>query len=1048
MNKLIDYFAKQGIFVDLITVFVFVAGVVSILSIKREVFPNISFDIITVVTPYPGASAESSERLLTNPLEQDLKEVDGIKKMTSISREGGSTIILQLDPDQTTADDAKEDIQEVVDAFTELPEDAEDPIVTVLENKTTPAIEIALSGNVSEDVLRSTAKFLEEELELLSDVAKIQFNGLRDYEVRVEAVPSKLRQYQVSLTDITNALARRNISTPGGTIDGSEETEFKEMIVRTIGEFEDASEVDETVIRTNVFADPIRIKDVAKVTTVFERVTRTYRTNGTGSISLTVLKKESGDVLDLVAEVKQRVEELMPQIDPSVQISYVNDTSFYVQRRISVLSNNLLVGLGLVLVVLSLILPWRVAAITAFGIPFSFLGAIAIFFGYDISINLISMMGLIIVVGMLVDDAVVVTENAQRFREKGFDPMEAAVKGTQQVWAPVTVSVLTTVMAFAPMLYMSGIFGKFIRYIPMGVIIALLISLWECFFVLPHHLGKWIRKEKSSDKSGHAKGGVFVQTWEAYVQPFYSYVIYYVIKLRYLVILATVLFLGGSLFVAATKMDFVLFPKGGVETFIVNFETPNGTSLAKTTEVAEPIEKAIAETLPDSVLDDFIVRIGIQQKDANDPSSKVGTQYGQAFVYLTPATERDITAQQAIDMLREAVGKPAGVTKLSFEQISGGPPVGKPVNIGVRGKTYEAILPVVSKIQERLKEVEGVSDIESSYYLGKKEFHVRVKDAEAVAAGLTVFDIGRAVRASFEGLVPTTIRRLDEELDIRVTLTAEDRSRVETIDQILVPNVRSQLIPLGRVATIEETQGVSVFRHEANQRQVSVLAELDTAVSNSREVNAKMQPIVADILKDHPGIRANFGGENEDTNESMASLARAFGFAFFGILLILILLFKNLYQPMVIAATIPLGVVAVIWTFFFHGKPLSFLGMIGVIALAGVIVNNAIVLVDFVNQLVAEGVDRFSAVRQAARIRLRPIFLTTVTTTAGILPTAYGLGGLDPFVVPIALALGWGMTFGAFLTTLLLPALLVVTDDIREGVRKIFSGGLKSESSV
>ncbi|NRA65910.1 MAG: efflux RND transporter permease subunit [Pseudobacteriovorax sp.] len=1037
MNKLIAFFARQGIFVDLVTIFVFAVGVFSIVSIKREVFPNVNFDIITVVTPYPGAAAEATERLVTNPLEQGLKEVDGIKKLTSISREGASSLIIQLDPDQTTASEAKEDIQEVIDSIDNLPEDTEDPIVTVATTKQTPTIEIALTGSeVSEDTLRENAKFLEEHLERLPDVAKVTFSGLRDYEVRVAAKPELLKKYEISLPEIIGALANRNMTTPGGTIEATEDNQYQELIVRTVGEFTNAKEVEDTVIRTNVYAEPIRVKDVATVTQEFERATETYKTNGKQSISLTVLKKESGDVLDLVEDIKAKVESVQSEIDPAVAISYINDRSFYVKRRIAVLSNNLIVGLALVLVFLSFVLPWRVAAITAFGIPFSFLGAISVFYAYDISINLISMMGLIIVVGMLVDDAIVVTENTQRFREKGLDSTEAAIAGTRQVWAPVTVSVMTTIIAFAPMLYMSGIFGKFIRYIPLGVIIALAISLWECFFVLPHHLGKW---SGAVVKTNIDKNKGFMQNfWERYPERFYLALIRRLIKVRYLVILFTFGLLGGSFYWANEKMSFVLFPPGGVELFVINFSTPNGSSLAATMRAGAPIEAAL-EAYDSTIIDDYTVKFGVQRKDANDPSSKTGTEYGQAFVFLSPATERLVTAQQVTDELREIIGKPEGIQKISYEQVSGGPPVGKPVNIGIRGKEYEDILPVVDKVKQKLAEIPGVSDIDSTYYLGKKEIHIKVKEAEAVASGLTVADIGRAVRASYAGLVATPIRKLDEELDVRVSLSKSDRSKTDTIDDILVPNSRGQLIPLGRVATYTESQGVSVYRHEDNQRQVSVLAELDTDTITAKKLAETMGPIVDTILKDHPKVTAVFGGENQDTDESIASLIQAFAFAFFGIFLILILLFQNLYQPLVIAATIPLGAISVIWTFYFHDNmPLSFLGTIGVIALAGVIVNNAIVLVDFVNGLLKSGSYYLDAVLEAAKIRLRPIFLTTITTVAGILPTAYGVGGKDPFVVPIALALGWGMAFGAVLTTLLLPSFLVVLNDILNLIRRLF----------
>ena len=1028
MNKLIDFFAKQGVFVDLVSIFIFALGIYSLFSIKREVFPNVTFDVITVTTPFPGAASEATERLVTNPLEQGFKELDGIKKMTSVSREGSSSIVLQLDPDQITADEAKQDIDEIIDSIDGLPDDAEDPIVTVATTKQTPTIEISLSGpEVSEDILRSTAKVFERELERLPDVAKITFQGLRDYEVRVAADPRKLRRFEVSLTEVTEALRRRNVTTPGGTIEASASNNYQEYIVRTVGEFTTADEVADTIIRANAFAKPIKVKDVATVTQAFKKAEQTYRTNSQDAISMTVLKKESGDVLDLVEDIKKTVDRVSASIDSRIAVDYINDRSFYVKRRVAVLSNNLIFGLILVLIVLSIILPWRIAAITAFGIPFSFLGTIAYFHFNDISINLISMMGLIIVVGMLVDDAIVVTENTQRFREKGLSAVEAAIKGTQQVWAPVTVSVMTTIIAFAPMLYMSGIFGKFIYYIPLGVVVALAISLWECFFILPHHLGKWAgatSEKMVQDSKGLLQGG-----WDRIVDRRYRTLIASLVRLRYLVALATMALLGGSLYWAKTHMNFVLFPTGGVELFIINFSTDNGSSLAKTMQAAEAIEKVL-EGYDDTVIDDYTMKFGIQQQDANDPSVKIGSQYGQAFVFLTPTTERTITAAQVTDELRELIGKPADINKIAYVQVSGGPPVGKPVNIGVSGQDYEQLFPVVEQIRTKLEQLGGVTDIDSTYYLGKKEIHVEVKEAEAVAAGLSIADIGRSVRASYAGLVATSIKGLDEEVDVRVSLSSQDRSEAKTIDDILVPNARGQLIPLSRVARYRETQGVSTYNHENNERQIAIIGEIDSTLTTSQQVAATMQPFVEKILKDHPSVAVKFGGENEDTNESIESLSKAFGFAVFGILLILILLFKNIYQPMIIALTIPLGAISVIWTFYFHNQPISFLGSIGVIALAGVIVNNAIVFVDFVNGAKNEGLKPELAIIEAASIRLRPIFLTTVTTVVGILPTAYGIGGRDPFVVPIALALGWGMAFGACLTTLLLPAILMILEDI------------------
>lgn len=972
MKRLISYFAQQGIFVDLITLFVFVSGLSALVGIKREVFPNISFDIITITTVYPGASAETIEKLITNPMEQDLNEVDGIKKMTSTSREGASMILLQLDPDQTTVSEAKEDIKEVLDRQQDLPEDAEDPVLRVAESKLTPVLEIGLNGDVDETVLRKDAKFLEREIEKLREVAKVQFNGLRDYEIRVEANPAKLRQYSVSLSELMAALKRSNVSVPGGTIQASEINGFQETIVRTVGDFESEDDVANTVVRANVLAEPIRVKDVAQVSTDFEKETSIYRVNGERAVSITVLKKEKADVVDLVDNVKKKIEDLKPKFSPGVSVDFLNDASFYVRRRISVLSSNMLIGLALVLVVLSLVLPLRVALVTAFGIPFAFLGTIGIFYMADISINLVSMMGLIIVLGMLVDDAVVVTENAQRIREQGEPAMAAAIKGTQQIWAPVTVSVLTTIMAFAPMVFMSGIFGKFVKYIPIGVIIALFISLWECFFVLPHHVGKWIPDPKpGSNKKAH--GGLFNSIWRSVFEPGYSFVIYHVMRFRWLVVFLSFVFIGGSLKFAKDHMDFVLFPPGGVEIFVINIDAPNGSSLEYTARMAEPIEKALKQ-FDNTVIDDYTLKIGAQQKDPNDPASKMGSEYGQVKVYLTPATERDITARQVIETLRESIGEPAGLKRIAFEQISGGPPVGKPVAIEVRGREYKAIMEAVDLVTKELSAIDGVVDIQNNYILGKKEIQIIVDTAEAAAAGLSVSDIGTAVRASFEGIVSTSIRKLDDEIDIRVSLTQKDRSQVATLDQIEVSNSRGQLIPLSRVIKKNESQSIAAFRHQANEREVAVVADVDTKTTNARKVSGIMQDKVAKILEAYPDITINFGGENEDTQESLQSLLKAFLFAFFGILLILILLFKNLYQPLVVAFTIPLGFVGVIWAFLLIKSHLA-LGMIGVIALGGVVVNNAIVLVDFINNLRARGKKSVLRLEKQPELGFVPFFL-------------------------------------------------------------------------
>jgi multidrug efflux pump subunit AcrB len=435
-------------------------------------------------------------------------------------------------------------------------------------------------------------------------------------------------------------------------------------------------------------------------------------------------------------------------------------------------------------------------------------------------------------------------------------------------------------------------------------------------------------------------------------------------------------------------------------------------------------------------VDSFLTKGGIQQQDPNDPGTRRGSEYGQIAVFLTPESQRARTVDQVIEQLRTEIGTPEGVERVTFARVNPGPPVGKAVSLSVRARTYEEIMPAVNEIKRVLGTFKGVTDIDDSYILGKKEVVLRVDAPEAAAAGLSVAQIGQTVRAAFDGVVATSIKSLGDEVDVRVSLDEKSRQNAATLDQILIPNPRGALIPLSQVARKEEAQNLANYQHEAGQRQIRVTADVDPKQASSIEVNGRLKKMLPEINAKYPAVSVQFGGEDEDTQESFQSLGRAFIVAFMCIFLVLVLTFGKLLQPLLVMLTIPLGIIAVIWTFFFHGKPLGFFSMLGIIALAGVIVNNAIVLIDFVNQRRKEGASRRQSIIDAAGVRFRPIFLTTATTVAGLLPTAYGIGGSDEFVKPIALALGWGLLLGSLLTAYVFPAAIAITDDLETWLEK------------
>ncbi|MCB0420217.1 MAG: efflux RND transporter permease subunit [Bdellovibrionales bacterium] len=1045
MKSLIAFFARQGIFAELTTVGVVLFGIWVMFTIQKEAFPNISYDFIMVQTPFPGASAEETERLITNPLEQNLTEVDGIKRMESVSAENMSVIFMQVDPDQTTEAEAKLDVQEVVDRFVDAPEGAEDTLVTSLESKMQPIITVAISGNISELELREHAKTLERYIESIKEVARVEFSGLRDLEIHVNANPQKLSQYQLTLSDIVAALGRQNLSIPGGAVENFlTGDKNSEIIIRTVGEFQKPEEISETVVRANDIGESIKVKDVAEVKMVLEKPDILHHTNRTPSISLTVLKKEKADALDLVDKIKVMLDEKRGEFPAEVKLDTLNDQSYYIRRRLKVLTTNLGIGLVLVLIILSLVLPLRVAMVTSLGIPFSFLGTMIVFHLFGISLNLISMMGLIIVVGMLVDDAVVVTENSVRLMDETPNPTEAAILGTHQVWKPVVGSVLTTILAFFPLMLVSGIFGKFISFIPLGVIIALAISLYECFFVLPHHIGAFVKATRNTATNSM---GVLGKAWDSFLLPSYLKTLKLVLHFRYLVALTSFLLFVGSLILAKQGMQLILFPGDGIETFNINMKVPIGASLKRTEELVKPIEAEVAK-LDKSLMDDFSTNIGTQVRSQNDPMSMKGTEYAQIQVFLTPANSRDTTASEIMANLKKVIGTPEGFKEINFEKGQAGPPVGAPINIGVRGQNYEEIMKVVSELKAKISEIEGASDIQDNYSLGKRELRIFVNQEEAAAANLSLADIGRTVRAAFSGLKATTIKKLDEEIDVLVGYNKESRLQSDSLETLMVPNRLGALIPLKSVATIKHDQGISFYSHEDNQRMVRVTGQIDESVTNARATAEKIdQEILPEFRKKYPHISYVFGGEDRDTKESMESLAKAFLVALIGIAFVLIIIFQNLLQPFLIVLTIPLGIMSVIWTFFIHGMPISFMAMLGVIALGGVIVNNSIVLVSFVNENRARGKKRTESIMLAGEHRLRPIVLTTLTTAAGLLPTAYGWGGLDQFVVPVALALGWGVLFGSVLTTVVFPAYLAIMDDLQFQIFKIRARATAKNSS-
>jgi len=1012
---------KNSLLVNLISVFILITGFYTlyIYKINREAFPVVSFDKATVRTFYPGAPPEEIEKLITVPIEKELKGVEGIEEIISASLENSSMILLEISQDAKDKSKVVDDIQKAVDRAKDLPAEAEEPIVTEVTSGEMPVVEVALSGKLTEDELQGCAENLEDILEDIPGVSSVARRGWRDREVWVEVDPDKLKSYHLSLEEIMEALRQRNISIPGGRLRAE-----KEFSIRTTGEFRQREEIQEVVIRANDIGNWLRIKDVASVRFGFEDEDVINKSFGTRSINLVVIKRASGDSIKIVDSVREKTANFIQHTDPNLKISYVHDISYYIKRRLGVLRNNGIIGLGLVFFVLMLFLNRRIALLTALGIPIALAATLAVMGMGGLTVNLVTMFGLIIVLGMLVDDGIIVAENCSRYLEEGLDSRQAAVVGTKEVIKPVTTTIITTIAAFAPLMFMGGMMGKFIWGIPVVVMIALSASLFEALVILPSHFADFAKVGAGKFKSRKRL------VWFKKLIGFYTALLNRALNRRYLVLLGLLILLILTFFLARTR-PFVLFGGQDIEQFYIRAEVPVGTNLYATNKLIEQIEKKVEE-LPESELDAYTTQVGtISDSWLFDPYGKSGSHLAQITVYLTPYTARKRSTSRIVEVLRKKTEGVTGFKKLYFEKEKEGPPTGKPVAVKIRGDDFQILEDISEQMMAFLEKLEGVSDIASDYELGRGEIRVIVDQDAAALSHLSVREIASSIRYAFRGGVATSIKptKAEEEIDVIVCYPQAYRNQRAAFEKILIPNRFGNLIPLNKVTRLEDKISPSRIRHVDGKRVITVRAEVDNKKMTSLQANGLLAKKFKNISKVYPGYSIKYGGEQEENVRSTKGFIRAFGLALFLIFLILAASLGSLIQPLVVMMAIPFGLIGVIWAFFFHGLPISFFMMMGIIGLCGIVVNDSIVLVEFINNLRRKGVGRRQSIIQAGQLRLRPVILTTITTSLGLTPTAYGIGGGDPFLKPMALSIVWGIICATLLTLVAIPCIYAIIDD-------------------
>ena len=1028
MKSVLRFFAQRHTLATLLIVMTILLGLGTLTRIKRDILPAVDFGEMIITTRYPGASPEDVELNVTNKIEDELKGLSGIDRVTSVSMEDISLVDVKIDPDEKNQDEVKRKIREAVDRVADFPpEVTQAPLADDISTANFPIIEIGLSGDIPYRELREYARQFEKKLREVPGVARLERFGYLSREIKVEVSPGAATEYQIPLPEIIAAVKARNIRVTASNFESY--TSDKNLV--TLAQFRDPVEVGDVIIRSSFEGPIIQLKDLAVVKDDFEEQTVISRINGSQAISFVVYKTESSDIIRTVDAVKKLASEEQENKPQGVEILYSDDSSAYVRNRFGVVQTNGLIGLAFVLVILTVCLNIRTAFWVALGIPVALMGTIFLMPIFGVYLDTISLAAMIIVIGIIVDDAIIISENIYRRSERGDPPLEAAVEGAYGVFWPVLTTILTTFLAFASMFFITGIFGKFVFVIPLVISLALFLSLFEVTVALPAHLLPGLCKSPENCR---------VRSWCSFLRNRYSRVVLRILKFRYLMLVLAVLLLGGSVWYGANYMKFVLFPADASDQFFILTDLPVGTPLESTSEKLKQIEELV-EKLPEEEVASFVTRVG-----ANPFINAENENYGYLSVNLIPYASRDRTAGQIVEELRQKTDKLSGYEKITYSVQAAGPPVGKPIAIRVVGSDDRLRTRLADSLETYLANIEGVKDIERDDKAGKDQVELKIDYRRLSRLGLTVADVAQNVRIAYDGEVVTSVRYGDEDVDFRVLLEEKARRKPDYVRELPIPNRQGRLIPLREVATLKMGPGPADYRHYNGERAIMVQADVNKEIITPLEVTRSVFSHF-NLERNWKDSRLVLEGEVEETRKSLISLAVTLALAGLGVYCLLILLFNSWTQPLLVMLAIPFGITGIIIAFTLHGEPLSFMAVLGLIGLAGVVVNDSLVLVNHINELRRRNPDRnaLEVVAEATSNRVRAIVMTTVSTVAGLVPLAYGLGGTDVFIAPMALALGYGLLFATPLTLVLVPCLYAVRLDVGRVLSRIGRIFRKSE---
>ena len=1040
------WFASNSVASNLLMLLLVLGGAIALFSVTIEVFPDVAIDTVTVRVPYLGAAPAEVEEGVNQRVEEAIAGIEGIEKIRSVAREGNGTVIAELDED-ADRQYVLDEVKAAVDRIETFPAETEKPVVSETVSRR-QVITLVLSGDLSEKALKELAETAYDELTAKALISQIDFAGIRRYEISVEVPEENLRRYGLTFDQVAAAVRRGSLDLPGGSI----ETEGGEILVRTKSQKYRGEEFERIVVVSRPDGTLVRLGDVATVVDGFEDSDIGSQFDGRPAALLKVYRVGDQGALDVAAAVREYAEELEARLPPGVETAVWEDNSVILRSRLSLLLRNAAIGLVLVFLSLALFLDLRLAFWTTMGIPISFLGGVLLLPWLGISINMISLFAFIVALGIVVDDAIVVGENVYRWLEEGARPLDAAIRGVREMAIPVTFAILTTVTAFAPLLFAEGRIGRIMRNIPAVVIAVLVISLVEALLILPAHLAsshglpralrmlfgpllhgiEWVRS--------HAQRGL-----QRLIDGPYSRALERAVEWRYLTVAIGLAFLMLAFsFVAGGFLRFTFMPEVDSDNLIGTVTLQQGTPLQRTEEVVEQLEAAVREVQREfdergdfgeerSIVQYVASTIGQQPSTGNQGpfamgAGASGSHLAEVNVQLMPSEERGFSSTEMAARWRELVGEIPGAKEVQF--TSSLFTAGKDVNVELSHRRFDTLLAAVADLKSKVAEYPGIAELSDTFQAGKQEMKLDLTD-EGRAAGLTVSDLARQVRAAFYGEEAQRIQRGRDDVRVMVRYPADERRSLADIEKLRIRLPDGRELPFANVATVEIGRGYALINRTDRRRVVSVTADVDETIANANEINADLRAtVLPQLVRDFPGLSYDFEGAQREQSDTMTSLGLNFLYAQLAIFALLAIPFRSYTQPLIVMSAIPFGFVGAIGGHVIMGLDLSMLSMFGIVALTGVVVNDSLIMIDLINRERAEGLPLAQVIRDSGVKRFRPILLTTLTTFLGLTPMILETSLQARFLIPMAVSLGFGVLFATFITLFLVPSLYMILEDL------------------